>query len=60
LVVAPKANMAGSAEGGSGNVSLADTLVTRAKQTAARVTFIEDASLLESIGGVGAILRYRI
>ncbi len=39
---------------------VADDLVTRARQTAARITFIEDATLLEDVGGVGAILRYRI
>lgn len=40
-------------------VRLADELVTRAKQTSARVTFIEDASLLEGYGGVAALLRFR-
>ena len=40
-------------------VSLPDLLVTKAKQTGATVTFIEDASLLESTGGVGAFLRWR-
>ena len=39
--------------------SLPDLLVTRAKQTSATVTFIEDAALLESIDGVGAFLRWR-
>ena len=42
------------------SVVMADELVTRAQQTAARVTFIEDPSLLEEVGGVGAILRYRL
>ncbi|MBA2257785.1 MAG: host attachment protein [Acidobacteria bacterium] len=42
------------------SVRLADELVTRAKQTAARLTFIEDASLLEEYGGVAALLRFRI
>jgi peptide chain release factor subunit 1 len=41
-------------------VRLADELVTRAKQTGARVTFVEDASLLEDYGGVAALLRFRI
>ena len=41
-------------------VRLADELVTRAKQTAAAVTFIEDPSLLEDHGGVAALLRFRI
>ena len=39
--------------------SLADLLVTKAKQTGATVTFIEDAALLESVGGVAAFLRWR-
>jgi peptide subunit release factor 1 (eRF1) len=37
----------------------ADLLVTKAKQTGATVTFVEDAALLESTGGVGAFLRER-
>ena len=41
-------------------VIVANELVTRAHQTSARVTFIEDASLLEEFGGVGALLRFRI
>ena len=41
------------------SVIVSDDLVTRAQQTAARITFIEDPSLLEEVGGVGAILRYR-
>jgi peptide subunit release factor 1 (eRF1) len=52
------------AEGGTESeeprqASLPDLLVTKAKQTGATVTFIEDAALLESIGGVGAFLRWR-
>jgi peptide subunit release factor 1 (eRF1) len=39
---------------------VADELVRLAQQTSARVTFIEDTSLLASAGGVGATLRYRI
>ena len=42
-----------------GVVRLADELVTRAKQTGARVTFIEDPSLLHDHGGVAALLRFR-
>ena len=34
-------------------------VVTKAKQTGATVTFIEDGALLESIGGVGRFLRWR-
>ena len=39
---------------------VADELVTRAEQTGARVRFIEDASLLEPVGGAGALLRFRL
>lgn len=39
---------------------LADALVTRARQTDAKISFIEDASLLAGVGGVGATLRYRL
>jgi peptide chain release factor subunit 1 len=42
------------------SVIVADDLVTRARQTSARITFIEDPALLEEIGGCGAFLRYRI
>ena len=41
-------------------LKLADELVTRAHQTAARIRFIEDDNLLAGIGGVGALLRFRI
>jgi len=39
--------------------SLPDLLVTKARRTGATVTFIEDAALLESVGGVAAFLRWR-
>ena len=42
------------------NVLLADLLVTKARQTDATVTFIEDPALLADVGGVGAFLRWRI
>jgi peptide chain release factor subunit 1 len=41
-------------------LKLADDLVTKAQQTSARVRFIEDVGLLAEVGGVGAILRFRI
>lgn len=41
-------------------VLMADELVTKARQTGARVTFIEDESLLAGVGGVGVLLRYRL
>lgn len=43
------------------NRSIADELLRLAQQlSAARVTFIEDSTGLADVGGVGAILRYRI
>lgn len=41
--------------------TVADELINRAHQhSSAKVTFIEDHSLLENVGGVGALLRYRV
>ena len=42
------------------NLVAADLLVTRARLSGARVTFIEDAALLAGVGGCGALLRYRL
>jgi peptide subunit release factor 1 (eRF1) len=39
--------------------SLPDLLVTKAKQSGATITFVEDRTLLESVGGVGGFLRWR-
>ena len=52
------------AEGGTASeeprqASLPDLLVTKARQSGATVTIIEDAALLESVGGVAAFLRWR-
>ena len=41
-------------------VRLADELVTRATQTGAKVTMIEDPVLLQEYGGVAGLLRFRI
>jgi hypothetical protein len=41
-------------------LKLADELVTRAQQTSARIRFIENPDLLFDVGGVGAILRFKI
>jgi peptide chain release factor subunit 1 len=38
----------------------ADELIARARQTGARITFVEDPALVAPIGGVGAFLRYRL
>jgi peptide chain release factor subunit 1 len=36
----------------------ADLLIAQARRTSAKVRFIEDASLLQAVGGVGAFLRF--
>ena len=41
-------------------VRLADELIAKAKQTGARITFIEEGELLSEYGGVAALLRFRI
>ena len=41
-------------------MKLAGDLVARAQQSAARIRFIEDPELLAEVGGVGALLRFRI
>lgn len=41
-------------------LKLAGELIARAQQTSARIRFIEDASLLADVGGVGALLRFRL
>jgi peptide chain release factor subunit 1 len=41
-------------------LKLADQLVTQATQTGARLRFIEDPDLLAEVGGVGALLRFRV
>ena len=52
---------AGEAAGADSEmVRLADELVTRATQTAAKITFVENAELLKDYGGVAAILRFTI
>jgi peptide chain release factor subunit 1 len=40
--------------------AVADELVAKARQTDARVTFIEDAVRLADAGGVGGLLRFRV
>ena len=48
------------ADAGSSTSVTGDELVSKARQTSATVRFIEDASLLSSVGGVAAALRYRV
>jgi peptide subunit release factor 1 (eRF1) len=42
------------------SVLMADLLVTKAKQTDARISFIQDPALLADVDGVGAFLRWRV
>ncbi|RPJ64611.1 MAG: hypothetical protein EHM24_22495, partial [Acidobacteria bacterium] len=44
----------------NGSARVADTLVTRARQTSAKITFIEEASQLAPFGGAAALLRFKI
>jgi peptide chain release factor subunit 1 len=48
------------AEARTESVRLADELITKAAQTGARITFVEDSELLTDYGGVAAILRFAI
>jgi peptide chain release factor subunit 1 len=48
------------ARDGQRGAELADELVARARQTDARVTFVEDPALLAEAGGVGGLLRFRV
>lgn len=41
-------------------VAVSDELVLRATQTGAKVTFIEDPTLLAEFGGIGALLRFKL
>jgi peptide subunit release factor 1 (eRF1) len=50
---------AGSPEGTS-EERLANELVMKARQTSAKIRFIEEAALLEAVGGVGAFLRFKL
>jgi peptide chain release factor subunit 1 len=45
---------------GRSAAAVADELVAKARQTDARVTFIEDPALLADVGGVGGLLRFRV
>src|ERR1017187_8227311 len=61
-ILAPElpASEGGTASEEPRQASLPDLLVTKARQNGATVTFIEDAALLESVGGVAAFLRWRV
>ncbi len=38
----------------------ADTLIVKARQTSAKVRFIQDPALLAAVGGAGAFLRFKL
>jgi peptide subunit release factor 1 (eRF1) len=63
--VLPEPAVASAAAGEAAQVApetvrLADELITKATQTAAKITFVEDPELLSAYGGVAAILRFNI
>jgi peptide subunit release factor 1 (eRF1) len=41
-------------------VGPANELVSKAQQNSARIRFVENDKLLGEVGGVGALLRFRI
>jgi peptide chain release factor subunit 1 len=51
---------AAEGEGRSAEERIADELVVKARQTAAKIRFIEDPSLLAAVGGAGAFLRFKL
>jgi peptide chain release factor subunit 1 len=56
-----KSEAAVAAAGSRANKELvADQLVVKARQTAASIRFIEDPTLLQPLGGVGAFLRFAV
>lgn len=48
------------AEARAETVRLADELITKAAQTGARITFVEDPEVLKDYGGAAALLRFSI
>jgi peptide chain release factor subunit 1 len=58
--VAATAVATGTPEIAPDAVAISDELVRQAHRTAARVTFIEDPTLLAEFGGVGALLRFTL
>ncbi len=50
---------AGSPEG-TPEERVANELVVKARQTSAKIRFIEEAALMAAVGGVGAFLRFKL
>lgn len=63
LLTEPAVDVASAGEAADNDpqvIRLVDELITKAAQTGADITFIEDPSLLSRYGGVAALLRFRI
>jgi peptide subunit release factor 1 (eRF1) len=68
LIITAKADAIDAGEKHAGDVlpdrtveeRAADELIAKARQTAAKIRFIEDRALLAAVGGVGALLRFKI
>jgi peptide subunit release factor 1 (eRF1) len=60
LAVATAPELARAAADKSSAENLIEELILEARHTSAKVRFIEDGSLLEPIGGVGAFLRFKL
>jgi peptide subunit release factor 1 (eRF1) len=60
LLISANPSAIGRKNGGSGDAALIDQLIAKAQQNAARIRFIEDDTLLKDVGGVAAILRFKI
>jgi peptide subunit release factor 1 (eRF1) len=58
LLITARPDLLKSAE--SERDQMAGALVTKAQQNAARIRFIEDPDLMNEVGGVGALLRFKI
>jgi len=57
---APAAPDSESAAEPSAEERAADTLIVQARQTSAKVRFIQDPALLAGVGGAGAFLRFKL
>ena len=60
LVLPADATAIDGAQDGEDKDTRAGDLVARARRTGAAVRFIENAALLQELGGIGAFLRYRL
>ena len=56
----PAEQLSAGAPEGTPEERVANELVVSARQTSAKIRFIEDAALLAGVGGVGAFLRFKL